>query len=348
MATLLLGGADAAAQASKPGGREVVLARAARKLEAPPRLVLALYYPWYGLPKVSGQARHVGKIDSSARRSPEFAHTPQAGLYDSTDPAAVTRHFKQLKSAGVDAIACSWWGPKDFTGTAIRKLLPLAQREGLRVCLYVEQLPQGTTPAAALQWLADELEVLAKSPAYLKVEDRPVLFLYERAVRQLDPEQWAGVLEGLNRAVPPGVLAVADGDGLSEAMVFDGTHRNNPAPALAGVPPAEWKTRWEGVLRPAAERAHQWDRIAVATVSPGYDESRLVRNGAVIGRNSGDFYRRGWEAALALRPDWVLVRSFNQWHDGTEIEPSVEHGDLYLKLTSEYAARFRAQSGRAR
>ena len=41
--------------------------------------------------------------------------------------------------------------------------------------------------------------------------------------------------------------------------------------------------------------------------------------------------------------DWVLIDSFNQWEIGTEIEPSREYGDLYLKLTAEQAARFKAK-----
>jgi hypothetical protein len=44
-------------------------------------------------------------------------------------------------------------------------------------------------------------------------------------------------------------------------------------------------------------------------------------------------------------PDWVLVESFNHWEIGTEIEPSVQFGDQYLKLTAEYAARFKAGQG---
>jgi len=39
-------------------------------------------------------------------------------------------------------------------------------------------------------------------------------------------------------------------------------------------------------------------------------------------------------------PDWVLITSFNEWHEGSEIEPSLEDGDRYLKLTKQYGPRF--------
>ena len=55
----------------------------------------------------------------------------------------------------------------------------------------------------------------------------------------------------------------------------------------------------------------------------------------------------GWARVWAsARPDWILIDSFNQWETGSEIEPSVEFGDLYLKLTAEYAARFKATERR--
>ena len=64
-----------------------------------------------------------------------------------------------------------------------------------------------------------------------------------------------------------------------------------------------------------------------------------------VDRQDGKLYSALWEQAIADRPDWVLINSFNQWHSGTEIEPSVELGDRYIKLTAEMAARFRAGTG---
>ena len=82
------------------------------------------------------------------------------------------------------------------------------------------------------------------------------------------------------------------------------------------------------------------------TVAPGFDDRKITvapgRKGTtVIDRQEGRLYMTLWEQAIADGPDWVLIDSFNQWHSGTEIEPSVEMGDRYLTLTEQYSSRFR-------
>ena len=84
------------------------------------------------------------------------------------------------------------------------------------------------------------------------------------------------------------------------------------------------------------------DKIVCATIIPGYDDHKLGRKEPrpITARHDGQTYRAMWEQAIAVNPDWVLITSFNEWHEGSEIEPSVPDGDTYLKLTKEYAPRF--------
>ena len=55
---------------------------------------------------------------------------------------------------------------------------------------------------------------------------------------------------------------------------------------------------------------------------------------------------RGPEQALgaleSLQPQWILITSFNEWHEGSEIEPSLEFGSSHLELTAEEAAAWKA------
>lgn len=78
------------------------------------------------------------------------------------------------------------------------------------------------------------------------------------------------------------------------------------------------------------------------TVIPGYDDTKLNRPGPrpTTGRHSGETYRVLWQEAIAAQPDWILITSWNEWHEGSEIEPSKENGDRELIATGEFARRF--------
>ena len=41
--------------------------------------------------------------------------------------------------------------------------------------------------------------------------------------------------------------------------------------------------------------------------------------------------------------DFLFVKSFNEWVEGTEIEPGVTYGDTYLNLTCQYANAYRGR-----
>ena len=89
--------------------------------------------------------------------------------------------------------------------------------------------------------------------------------------------------------------------------------------------------------------------LSVETVLPGFDDRGPSRGGGrapgpMLDRAGGALYRSLWERAILDGPDWVLVDSFNEWHNGTEIEPSVEEGAAYLALTRREADRFQGQS----
>ena len=80
----------------------------------------------------------------------------------------------------------------------------------------------------------------------------------------------------------------------------------------------------------------------VAQIGPGYDDSMVPgRQTPIRDREGGDFYRWSWQQALAHRPDLVLLETWNEMHEGTEICPSVEAGDAYVKLTREFVERLK-------
>src|ERR1044071_7556990 len=77
----------------------------------------------------------------------------------------------------------------------------------------------------------------------------------------------------------------------------------------------------------------------IATVMPGYDDIK-IRNGHRKDRANGDYYRGTWQTAIDHNAAAVVLTSFNEFFEGSHIEPSEQYGDTYLRLTKEWAAKY--------
>jgi hypothetical protein len=89
--------------------------------------------------------------------------------------------------------------------------------------------------------------------------------------------------------------------------------------------------------------ADEAGKISTLTVIPGYDDTKIRKPGLAVKRYDGGLYRVQWEEAIKADPHWVLITSFNEWHEGSEIEPSLEYKEQYIELTAEHTRRFKAK-----
>ena len=56
-------------------------------------------------------------------------------------------------------------------------------------------------------------------------------------------------------------------------------------------------------------------------------------------RNNGAYYRKNFKMALTTLPDIVSITSFNEWHEGTQIEAAVPHERGYGKSYLDYGGK---------
>jgi hypothetical protein len=95
---------------------------------------------------------------------------------------------------------------------------------------------------------------------------------------------------------------------------------------------------WGGALAPAI--------LEVAAIGPGYDHSAVPGRAPLVrDREGGKFFERSWEQILRMnpkrRPFIVMIETWNELHEGTDICPSREYGDQYVKINARYANLFR-------
>jgi glycoprotein endo-alpha-1,2-mannosidase len=60
-------------------------------------------------------------------------------------------------------------------------------------------------------------------------------------------------------------------------------------------------------------------------VGPGYIDTRIRPWNAenTRARQNGKYYDQSFQAAIKQKPDFIGITSFNEWHEGTQIEPAV-------------------------
>ncbi|MEM1570099.1 MAG: glycoside hydrolase family 99-like domain-containing protein [Candidatus Bathyarchaeia archaeon] len=311
------------------------------KLDELPKYVLAFYYPWYGTPEgPTGFWRHWDEgghnpdVFIDCRRDLGTTDYPVNGPYDSKDEDVIACHFKLAEEACIDGFIVSWWGFETFEDEVFRLMLKVAEEvnTSIKLSVYYEVIHGGRDEA--VKDIERILRDYGDQKAFLKVQGYPVIFIYSRALHQLDYRDWDYVIRKI-RYDGFKVLLIADGFDERVAEIFDGLHTYNPVGILHEG--RDLKDVYANVKRIAEDHGV----IFSATVLPGYDDTHIREPGLTYPRKNGDTYREAWKAAYESRADWVLICSWNEWHEGSEIEPSLEYGSLYLKITAENAERFK-------
>jgi hypothetical protein len=305
---------------------------------------LAFYYAWYGNPGVSGHWQHWDKVHPDRHDIASATHYPRAGAYDSADPRIIDQHMRQMAEAGIDGPILSWWGPKARDSDHITdELLKVATRHGRVVSAYYETIRGADLVASATEDLAYLVSKYGAHPAWLKVAGRPVVFVYGRAVGQMGTlKRWQEVRERVRRETGHDPFLIGDRIDAESAGVFDGIHTYNTVGLLAGQSVDKMRRQNVAAASLTAALAHAAGKLACATIIPGYDDTKIRKPGLACSRHDGATYQAGWEAAMASDCDWVVITSWNEWHEGSEIEPSFELGERDWKATRPWADRFRA------
>ncbi len=289
------------------------------------RLTLAFYYTWFD------------ENTWSPSQVPDMPTRP----YRSRDRATIERHVVQAQASGIDAFVASWWGPQEEnnqTETNLSTLLDVAQAQGFYATVDFELTsPFYTGQADIVAALRHLLDTHVQHPAFLRYSGKPVIFFWRQ--QNYDIATWAA----LRQQVDPThtTLWIAEGVDLAYQDVFDGHHLYN----ITWNPftdPVSTATKFSRKID-EYNIAHGTDKLWIATVMPGYDDTHISgRPGAyAYPRQDGNYYRHTWEAAIASNPDMIVITSFNEWREGTMIEPSVTYGDLFLNLTRELSSAYR-------
>lgn len=257
--------------------------------------VTAFYYPWYGTAAHDGSYEHWSQDGHTPPNDIASAYYPASGLYSSSDALVVAAQMNEIRSAGIDEIAYSWWGRGSPEDARLPAVLAAARADGIRVAVHLE--PYGGRSVAST--VADV--------AYLRALGVTTFYVY-RAF-DFPPAQWAAAMPVLHAG---GTLLFAQTGLVGEAAAggFDGVYTYDIV------------TFGGNVFRRYCAQAHKVHLLCAPSVGPGYDARRGDGDPRVKPRQDGRTYDAMWRAAIAAGADRVTITSFNEWHEGTQIEPA--------------------------
>jgi hypothetical protein len=244
----------------------------------------AFYYPWF--PSAWNQQG----------MSPFTHYHPTLGYYDGAATSVIAQHMRWLESAGMNAVIASWWGPGSNTDLKIPTILSTLHSLGspLKLSLYYEigsGLPATSQITSDLDYIYTHY---ASDPSFLRVGGKPVLFVYN-----------AG--NGASCSAASAFKTANAGRFYVDLKVFTGFK-------TCADQPDGWHQYGPAV-------AESWQKGYSFTISPGFykaNESspRLARDPARWAQNVKDMVASGER--------WQLVTTFNEWGEGTSVEPATE------------------------
>lgn len=282
----------------------------------PSRPVFAYYYGWWG-----SQTWFLDKMSDRPN-----------DLYESTSDDVMRRQIREAKGAGLDGFICTW----RYT---CARLVELAEAEGnFSVAFSVDPVADGTLNSDdAIVANMAEMNRWTSKNAYWKWGGKPVFVFWNDTILPGGRGSLTDWRNLRNRADPNRTqFWLGGGVNFDLLDVFDAIHFFD----------ITWERNSGDAMNSYNRKLNEYNSAKgaskpfIATVMPGYDDLKL-RNGHYKDRANGDYYRAGWDTAKKYNAQAAIVTSWNEWYEGSQIEPSRNYGNLYLDISREKIAQFK-------
>ena len=250
------------------------------------------------------------------------------------------KEMRDVTSAGIDFIAPVYWGVPIYDSWSFQGIPKMVEAYDLlsdagetppKIGLFydtstLQYNPPGKhvdlTTIEGKQWLYHTIRdyfSLIPPRMWAMINGSPIILLYSAAFAlKQDPKALDYVYESFEKdfACRPYIVKEVSWQGKADATYA-----------------------WGGALGP------QWHDVLA--LGPGYDHHAVPgRQPLVVDRENGEFYERSWESLFAKpsnkRPSIVMVETWNELHEGTDISNTKEYGRKYIEMTAKYAQNFKS------
>jgi glycoprotein endo-alpha-1,2-mannosidase len=269
------------------------------------------FYPWYSNVRHDGGYAHWTQGGHQPPTDLASHFYPARGPYSSSDPRVLRAQMRDISAAGVDEVVSSWWGMGSAEDVRLPAVIREAKRRRLQVAIHLEP------------YIGRTIESIANDLVYLRGLGIRDVYVYR--ARDFSAEEWRPIttqptgmrLFAQTNHVGFAARAFFAGFYTYDIVVYDGSKFDR-----------------------LCQQAREFGILCAPSVGPGY-QALATGDSQVKPRNAGATYDCMWRAATNAGADIVTITSYNEWGEGTQIEPA-GHGGRYESYDGAYGMRGRA------
>jgi len=303
--------------------------------------VYAHYMPWFETttsnPQNAGKWGYhwtmkncdPNKMVGNNKREIASHYYPQIGPYASGDEAVLDYQCLLMKYAGLDGVMVDWYGVNSDNSIAQHKsnteaLFRALKRAGLKMSVvYEDRTLDGASDrvGTARQDIRYLAETFFKDDSYVKVDGRPLLLNFGPITME-SPKDWYRVFSILTTK--------------PMFLVLDGK--------LSSVNNTSYSDNAQGVYtwvnaNPNYAIAKNY-KCFVGGAMPGfhdyYKEGEGSNGYTTYDAEGGKLFQRQLDAAKNAGLKYLQISTWNDYGEGTTIEPTLEYGYKYLEMLQKF------------
>lgn len=285
--------------------------------------VLVHFMPWFVAPEKSGVWNH-WTMSTNAMTADNYAswYHPMTGAYASDDADVLDYQCLLMKYSGIDGVIADWYGTQQsgdapMIENCTKALLGAVKKAGLKLAICYEDQATKSASNATTQGRLDMRYLqynYFSSSSYAKVGDRPLLLCF--GPQNIGtPADWTRVFSILT--TQPEFLVLP-----GNSYKCNNAQQKNAQGEFTWVNP-----------NPDYSVAKNFE-IYMGGAMPGfhdhYKESGQGEGYTTYDSENGALFQRQLSAAQSAGLSWLQISTWNDYGEGTIIEPTTEFGYRYL------------------
>lgn len=306
------------------------------------------YMPWFQTKAFSGawgmhwtmDKCNPENVDANGKREIASHFYPLIGPYDSSDPLVLDYHALLMKYAGIEGVLVDWYGSRNGAEST-EALMAAMKRAGLGLAIVYEDrnnLDGASSKDEQIKWGQDDMNYLSKNffsqDNYIKVDGNPLLLCFgpiaisKENYGEDSPSAWSEIFSSLTAKKQKTCFLALYG---ASGNANDSRNTN-----------CKGEFTWVN-----SENANFIDQLKknfsvyMASAYPGfwdyYKEGGWGSSIQSVDYRNGQEFQDQLNVADSKKVPMLQLVTWNDFGEGTQIEPTQEDGYKYLEMVQKFA-----------